>query len=56
MISKIGVDGTFSEGAIVHHSAGPKMLRYVAAVIGAPDFVVLGQAFVKIDSIIAARS
>jgi hypothetical protein len=54
-ISKIGVDGTFSEGAIIERPGDLKYMRYVAAVMGAPNFEILWEAIVKIDSIIDDR-
>jgi hypothetical protein len=54
-IGKIGVDGTFSEGAIIERPGDLKYIRYVAAVMGAPNFEILWQAIVKLDAIIEDR-
>jgi len=54
-IAKIGVDGTFSEGAIIDRPGDLKPIRYVAAVMGAPNFEILWSAIVLIDSIIEDR-
>ena len=54
-IAKIGVDGTFSEGAIIERPGDLKYIRYVAAVMGAPNFEILWNAIVRIDSIIEDR-
>jgi hypothetical protein len=55
MFKKIGVAGTWSEGAVIERQLEFAFLRYAAAVIGAPSPELLWQAVVNIDSLIEDR-
>jgi hypothetical protein len=55
MFKKIGVAGTYSEGAVIERQEAV-FFRYAAAVLGAPTPELLWQAIVNIDSLMEARS
>ena len=55
MFKKIGVAGTYSEGAVIERQAEAVFFRYAAAVLGAPTPELLWQAIVNIDSLMEAR-
>ncbi|MGH6928938.1 MAG: hypothetical protein ACREEV_11515, partial [Dongiaceae bacterium] len=54
--AKIGVFGTYSEGAVIEQfSGGAGLRRYAAVVLGAANFEVLEKAVVNLDIISAGN-
>jgi hypothetical protein len=54
--AKIGVFGTYSEGAVIEQvSGGSGLRRYAAVVLGAADYTVLDRAIVNLDIISAGN-
>jgi len=54
--AKIGVFGTYSEGAVIEQVGSSGLRRYAAVVLGAADYTVLDKAIVNLDIISAGNA